>query len=373
MNKKLMIKQQIRKGRMMARLKHTYGISSQQAMGTPSFAVSLMTADEIKTFDKPDLRIAGILENKAGADGSKLSQMVAELKAKHLPGMDVTVLVPESSRYVTTRPGSKMKLLRRQRQPLGPGLGKLFKLNRPNVSFVTGISASRFIAHMEQSGMKVTRVSPEIFEAAGGRDADGNFYVVLTTNTDTLPDYKIIHVVKKDGDENQTVAREKRKTDARKAPRKILCDELDDELIIEALTAANKEMLGDQKTGVMEWEDDGGRHTRMFSRIHLLVCLFYYLYVNDLLPDKSDFLGGRQNFRRFCENHLPDELKKGLYSDRYFRTLLNKLQGERPDFRKYIMAPVKPQTEWQKGGVPLAFWYAIYCQAAPLFASVLKK
>lgn len=375
MANKITILRQIRKGKALVNRKHRYGfsVSSLHTKETPSFAVKLMTEAEIKAFHKPGLCIAGVLDQKADADAAKLLQVVAQHKAKLSSGAKIITLAPKRNRFVVKRFAIKEEQQQGLRQPLGPRRGGFNRLSLIDPTVVSGIDATGFFASIEQSGMKIERVTPEFFEAAGGRDADGRYYVIITTDTEEMPEYRTVHVVRNPKKKKEALKIIKKKRAVQKEPQKILCEGLDDKLIIEALEAAGKKMLDGEKSRMMTWKEEGVSHNKSFGYFHLMVCLFYYLCVNKLLADESGILYWLLPYFRYCENLLPDEKKNEIHSIRYFRKVLTNLQVGNRTFKKYIDSKGEPQVITTTGEVPMNFWYAIYCEAAPSFGSVLMK
>lgn len=144
---------------------------------------------------------------------------------------------------------------------------------------------------------------------------------------------------------------------------------LTDDMLTEALASTAAALLNDEHTARMKWKDDEGYHEKEYGVNHLLVCLFYYVYINELHASSSFFFRQRTQFHDYCIKNLPDGL--GICTERYFRNCINKLQLKSCSFDEYIRCGIKPKVEWQKGQFNVEFWYAVYREASRHYAKTL--
>lgn len=155
------------------------------------------------------------------------------------------------------------------------------------------------------------------------------------------------------------------------ANHQFLKEPLNDEMLMEALKTAATAMLNDEHTAHMKWKDSDGYHEKEYGVNHLLVSLFYYIYVNGLNSSSSFFWRQRTQFHEYCSRNMPQGLS--ICTDRYFRNCISNLVLKSCSFDKYIKMNPKPEVEWEKGKFNMEFWYAVYCEAERYFELILPK
>lgn len=155
------------------------------------------------------------------------------------------------------------------------------------------------------------------------------------------------------------------------ANHQFLKEPLNDEMLMEALKTAATAMLNDEHTAHMKWKDSDGYHEKEYGVNHLLVSLFYYVYVNGLNSSSSFFWRQRTQFHEYCSRNMPQGLS--ICTDRHFRNCISNLVLKSCSFDKYIKMNPKPEVEWEKGKFNMEFWYAVYCEAERYFELILPK
>lgn len=179
--------------------------------------------------------------------------------------------------------------------------------------------------------------------------------------------YTIKHVLKKENRE------EKKKNtpanDSKSVPVKFLKEPREDEFIITAMEAAAKDMLDEDHRCRLKYMEDGVYKFKMMNDVHLLVCLYYYIYVNRLHASGDFWEGQRKYFHQYCKDHLPESFD--LCSDTYFSRCIANLQRACGGFEECIKSGGQMRREQYKGEFNLAFWYEIYRRASACFSRII--
>lgn len=142
-----------------------------------------------------------------------------------------------------------------------------------------------------------------------------------------------------------------------------------DEQIIEALEMASSRLLNSKHTAFVERLDDTDGYKKPFSDFHLLVCLYFYIHINQLYANTDFYNGQRATFHNYCRENLPNGFD--LKSRRYFADIITTLDQRGYGFENYIKAETKPDVVRRTGEQELFFWYEIYRKAAVSFTKVL--
>ncbi len=189
--------------------------------------------------------------------------------------------------------------------------------------------------------------------------------VIITEEGQPIPDVRVKHVVRKRG---TTVHVDDDKPKPK--PMRFLKEGYDDTLIIEAMKKADKEMLNDEHKARLKYKDDEKYKFKMFNDGNLLVCLFYYIYINKLYHSETFWDGQRGHFHKFCKKHLPETFT--LSSDSYFTRCIANLHTSCGGFEWYMETQGKLSRQRGKGEFDLPFWYELYRRASSYFQCVLK-
>lgn len=200
---------------------------------------------------------------------------------------------------------------------------------------------------------------------------DGTYAIVIITPTEEIPPYLVKREVRKqeETEEKNDVAyiAGRMKTTAGhtflKAP-------YTDKELISAMAVAIRELLNDELTGHLKWREGDNYHIKEYTVHHLLVCLFFYIYVNGLHNRSNFFFRQRSKFHEYYTKHNPEHFK--ICTERYFRDCIQKLTEKNCGLDEYLMNGMKPKGVWKKGMFSVEFWYALYERAAEQFDKVLK-
>ena len=193
--------------------------------------------------------------------------------------------------------------------------------------------------------------------------ADGTPVVVIITDTPEMPTFQIKHVVRERFQEEKPAATPPGHHVFLEAP----CN---DEQIIKALTLASSRLLNQKHTGFIEKKSEADGYKKPYNDFHLMVCLFFYIYVNELYADGSFYNSQRSQFHKYCCDHLSKDCVTN--TKRYFTGCINNLETKGFGFEKYIRIKEKPFLKQKTGEQDLTFWYSIYCKAAISFDEVLN-
>ena len=151
----------------------------------------------------------------------------------------------------------------------------------------------------------------------------------------------------------------------------ILKAPLRDEQIIEALELAIDRLLNRRHSAYVELSDDTDGFKKRYNEFHLLVCLFFFIDINELNA-KSDFSNNqRATFHHYCEGHFDNDFD--FKSRRYFSDIINTLGLRGYGFERYIKEGGKATVKRRTGEQDLVFWYQIYKKAAVSYTKILKN
>ncbi len=201
-------------------------------------------------------------------------------------------------------------------------------------------------------------------------DPDGTPVIVIITPTRTLPVYKMKHVFR---DSKSGVRKDDKPRDnggGPPAPKKYLKAPNNDMLIISALQETDRKLLNESHVEKLKYRGNNGCKIKQFNDIHLLVCLFFYIYVNRLNASSDFYFGQRGHFHEFCVKNVPKSIDLGSKS--YFTRCINRLENAHYSFEEYIKADKKPDIRQEKGDFDFVFWYGVYLKAESCFKQIIK-
>lgn len=225
-----------------------------------------------------------------------------------------------------------------------------------------GINKTTIVGAVRQ--MRVGKEQQVEIELQSEKDGT-QVIVIITEEGQPIPDVRLKHVVKRRGTMVH-VEDDKPKPE----PLKFLKEGYDDSLIIEAMKKADKEMLNDEHKARLRYRDDSKYKFKMFNDGSLLVCLFYYIYINKLYRSETFWDGQRGHFHKYCKEHLPEAFT--LSSDSYFTRCITSLHTSGGGFERYMETQGKLSRLRNKGEFDLPFWYELYRRVSSYFQVVLK-
>lgn len=305
--------------------------------------VTMMTMPQVQAYSKQGFRIAFTTPMKS--DKTLLSAIRQALKMSSTGKVNFV----KDGRYTVLKEiGDEIKPLRTLHEG-HRGLGPL------------AIVVDRHVVGHVRPGFEVKK---EILP-------DGTYAIVIITPTEEIPPYLVKHEVRKqeETEEKNDVAyiAGRMKTTAGhtflKAP-------YTDEELISAMTTACQELLNDEQTGHMKWREGDNYYIKEYNVHQLLVCLFFYIYVNGLNSSSNFFYRQRSSFHGYYTKENPEHFK--VCTERYFRDCIQKLTEKSCGLDEYLLKGVKPTGKWEKGAFNIEFWYALYERAAEQFDKVLK-
>lgn len=201
--------------------------------------------------------------------------------------------------------------------------------------------------------------------------SDGTYAIVIITPTEEIPPYLVKHEVRKqEGAEEKNEPVHIAGTMKTTAGHTFLKAPYTDKDLISAMAVAIRELLNDELTGHLKWREGDNYHIKEYTVHHLLVCLFFYIYVNGLHNRSNFFFRQRSKFHEYYTKHNPEHFK--ICTERYFRDCIQKLTEKNCGLDEYLMNGMKPKGMWKKGMFSVEFWYALYERAAEQFDKVLK-
>ena len=200
---------------------------------------------------------------------------------------------------------------------------------------------------------------------------DGTYAIVIITPTEEIPPYLVKHEVRKqEGAEEKNEPVHIAGTMKTTAGHTFLKPPHTDEELINAMTVAARELLNDEQTGHLKWREGDNYYIKEYTVHHLLVCLFFYIYVNNLCSSSNFFYRQRSRFHEYYTKNNPERFK--MCSERYFRDCIQKLTEKSCGLDEYLLKGIKPTGKWEKGMFSLECWYALYQRAAEQFGKVLE-
>lgn len=201
-------------------------------------------------------------------------------------------------------------------------------------------------------------------------DPDGTPVIVVITPTHIPPVYKLKHVFRESRSGIRKDDKPQNNGGEPPVPQKYLKVPNDDMLIISALQETDKKLLNESHVKNMKYRGSSGYKIKQFNDIHLLVCLFFYIYVNGLNASGNFYFGQRGAFHEFCVKNVPQGINLGSKS--YFTRCINKLENAHYSFKDYIKADKKPDIMHEIGDFDFVFWYEIYLKAESYFKQIIK-
>lgn len=146
-----------------------------------------------------------------------------------------------------------------------------------------------------------------------------------------------------------------------------LKDTYHDTQIIQALKEASHHAFRNDHKGLLRYSIAQQTYkTKPYNDTYLLVCLFFYIYVNKLNRSQDFYSSQRTRLLTFCRKQLNDP-KFTLYSDSYFTRCINKLNNQRVGFENYIVKHERPPFRDENGIPDMLFWYEIYRNVEDIF------
>lgn len=144
---------------------------------------------------------------------------------------------------------------------------------------------------------------------------------------------------------------------------------LRDEQIIESLELAIDRLLNSRHTAYVERSDNTDGSKKRYNEFHLLVCLYFFIHINELYVSSDFYSNQRATFHHYCEEHFDNDFD--FKSRRYFSDIINILDLRGYGFEDYIEEKGKPIVKRQTGEQDLVFWYEIYKKAAVSYTKIL--
>lgn len=326
---------------------HYESVDQLTGFKAKSITLSLMTLEEVETYHRSGHEILYVLPARSAADFAKALRMAFQLSADN------------QVQIVKKGPHSVNKFLSR----LQHGLSDPFFRRRT--------AARRLMERNKPYAIIKTRLAERIkIEIQIGPEKTP----VLTLEGE-IPDrypYQVVYYTSSDS-RKRAATRMDRKNNGSGGPPggddKLLNDALDDNLLIDALRTADSKMMNGIHKESIKWEEEGFFHTRSIKDNHLLVCLYFYVYVNKLYKSSDFYFGQRKQFYRFF---MTDSLMDYSFtSERYFLHCIDSLERLPCSFSDYLKPDKRREFTTQTGDYNIHFWYSIYERAAACFEKVL--
>ncbi len=308
--------------------------------------VTVMEWKDVKTFHQPGLKIAYAIH----FDPSK--NVPANLK--HLLKLNEQGLLKEYSLIDTPRKG------RRTRRQIW---------NMRDVRRYRGISPD--LRRLLGSGVCYlpsdhARISDFDLEKVFEDDGTPVIVVIRSDDEPEVPEYKVKHVRKSEWEKKRKQVTAG--SDDVPPTQIFLKAPLKDEMLIEAMKKADQEMTDGKHANYHKWEDKEGFHEKEFNNCSLLVCLFFYVYLQKLYADIS-FYRNKKAFFDYCEGKLGKGFN--LKSYRSFFKNIEKLQVRKDSFDCFMKGTVLPDPHPDSGLANLYFWRELYLLSSRCFKEVL--
>ena len=312
-----------------------------------SITLSLMTLEEVETYNRPGHGILYVLPARSAVDLTRAMRLAFELSADNK--VNIVKKGPHSVKRLLSH------LERRLSDPVFRRRTAARRLTERNSQYA--IIKTRLAERIKieiQIGPKKTHVLILEEENPEGYPVDVSYY------TDSDP-------------RRRAATRTDRNNNNSGGPPgggdKLLNDALDDNLLIDALTTADSKMMNDIHKESIKWKERGEYHTRRIKDNHLLVCLYFYVYVNRLYNSQDFYFGQRKRFYQFF---ITDSLKDFSFtSERYFLHCIDSLERLPYSFSDYLKSDKSQEPTVQSGDFNIHFWYSIYERAAACFEKVL--
>ena len=332
-------------------LKVPFGLQQTKKITGPTVAV--MEWKDVKTFNQPGLKIAYAIHLDSKKYLTEKLKRLLKLNERGLLAQYSLLDNPKKGRYTVSRKPT-LRDMKRHRGILG---------FNPNLMRIRGGRVCQF------PGIH-GRISD--FDVEKEFDDDGTPVIVVIRSDDEpeVPEYKMKHVrrsewkKKKDQNTPNDGGNDDKPTNVfLKAP---LCDQM----LIEAMKKVDRELTAGKHASYQKWKDDNGFHEKEFNNCSLLVCLFFYVFLQELYADVS-FYRNRKAFLDYCEGKLGKGFNMKTY--RSFFKKIAKLQVRKDSFDKYMKGKVQPDPHQYTGLANLYFWRELYLRAARCFNEIFIR
>ena len=204
-------------------------------------------------------------------------------------------------------------------------------------------------------------------------DKEGNPVILITSPATNLVSVRVLHADVPQEKQEASCPKAEPAMQASNPPSNLfLKDGYRDSQILEALKTAHARLLEQGDCGEVKF-DAGKRYKtkKRFVDVHLLVCLFFYIYTERRYRSGEFFYGLRGKYFSYCVENLK-ETGIVFCSKRYFYRMVSELMSIHGSFDDYIRAEKKPSIPFLKGEQYIPFWYEVYLQARPCFQSVIS-
>lgn len=344
-------------GHYNSRFIPAFGIAgklTRQTVTRPTLA--LMTENEARSFKVPGLKISHVFSTS-----SQRTFLRAVLRARslsHSGKINIVVKDPFAIRSSNEELVLGLNLIPRIIKGVGFGNRRHAVRSDKPLCAAAAASASTFCCSSD-------------IEVEVESDPDGTPVIVIITPTAIPLNYRVKHVVR--DKKSETVKDNELYNNGGgepPAPPKYLKVPNNDMLIISALQETDKKLLNESHVNKLRYRDSRGYNVKQFNDIHLLVCLFFYIYVNELNASSDFYFGLRGHFHEFCTKNVSKGINLGSKS--YFTRCINRLENTGYSFEEYIKADKKPDIRMEKGDFNFVFWYEIYLKAERYFRQIIK-
>lgn len=333
------------------RLNASFGPLQRKKITGPT--VTVMEWKDVKAFNQPGLKVAYAIHLDAT---KKLSE-----RLKRLNKLNERGLLTQYPLKLTDTP-RKSKRYRRQvlnMRDVRRGRG----LNPDFIRLMGGTVCHLPHGHGGSSDFDVEKVF----------DDDGTPVIVVIRSDDEIdvPDYKMKHVRRSEWKKNRKspVTSNGGGGDDDDPPTHVfLKAPLYDQLLIDAMRKADQEMTDGNHANHLKFKDDTGIHEKEYNNCSLLVCLFFYVYLQKLYANGS-FYNNKKAFFDYCEERLDEGFNLKTY--RSFFKNIEKLQLRKDSFDRYMKGEIQTDPQSKIGLANLYFWRELYQQASRYFKEIL--
>ena len=160
------------------------------------------------------------------------------------------------------------------------------------------------------------------------------------------------------------------KNDDRKPVKTLLKEPYSDEMITKALRLGHEGLFGKDGDMILKWKEDSDYHEKKFHDNHLMVCLFFYIYINKMYLSSDFYDGQRTAFYNYCKDHQPENFR--LYDIRTFQLAISNLQHQHIGLDEYIRSYPKPAVKSQSLSYSVIAWNKMYQQCVPYFEKAFQ-
>ena len=313
--------------------------------------VTVMDWKDVKSFNQPGLKIAYAIHFESTKNVTDRLKRFIKLNEKALAHH-----LLEDTPRTARRPRRQIVNMRdvRRGRAINPGLIRLL---------------GGTVCHLPHGHGRISD-----FDVEKDFDDDGTPVIVVIRSDDEIdvPDYKMKHVRRSEWKKKQ-----KNKNlsyggggggDDDAPTHKFLMAPLYDQMLIEAMKKVDQEMTDGKHVNRHKWKDNEGFHEKEFNNCSLLVCLFFYVYLQELYVDTS-FYSNKKAFFDYCEGRLGKGFNLKTY--RSFFKNIEKLQWRKDSFDEYMKGRVSPDPDPDPGLANLYFWRELYLKASRYFKEIL--